>query len=86
MKATAPLSERHVNPKTQEVYGDQLFMVNFQVRDIDATLAHLTAKRVKIIKRQDFSYGRFTWVYDGDGNRIELYQPLRRPFGEGQIT
>lgn len=79
MKATAPLPERRADVQTEQVYGDRLFMVNFQVRDIDATLAHLTAKGVKIIKREEYSYGRFAWVYDDDGNRIELYQPLRRP-------
>ncbi|MBA3916178.1 MAG: VOC family protein, partial [Acidobacteriales bacterium] len=27
-------------------------------------------------KRQDESYGRFAWIYDPDGNKIELWQPL----------
>jgi glyoxylase I family protein len=25
--------------------------------------------------RQDESYGRFAWIYDADGNKIELWQP-----------
>ncbi len=27
-------------------------------------------------KRMDESYGRFAWIYDLDGNKIELWQPL----------
>ena len=27
-------------------------------------------------KREDHGYGRFTWIYDPDGNKIELWQPL----------
>jgi predicted enzyme related to lactoylglutathione lyase len=58
------------------MYGDQPFMVNLRVRDIDAVLEHLAAKGVRQIKREEYDYGRFAWIRDLDGNRIELYQPL----------
>jgi catechol 2,3-dioxygenase-like lactoylglutathione lyase family enzyme len=53
------------------------FMVNYLVDDLDALLERLAQDGVPIDpKRQDESYGRFAWIYDPDGNKIELWQPL----------
>ncbi len=53
------------------------FMVNYIVDDVDAYLAKLSAKGVQIDpKREDHDYGRFAWIYDADGNKIELWQPV----------
>ena len=53
------------------------FMINYIVDDMDALLDRLKQEGVKIDdKRMDESYGRFAWIYDGDGNKIELWQPL----------
>ncbi len=76
MRAQVDLPQRGAEPEPQSMYGDQPFMVNLRVRDIDAVLAHLAAKGVDPLKRQDEDYGRFAWVRDADGNRVELYQPL----------
>ena len=55
----------------------QAFMVNYIVDDLDALLERLRKEGVKIDpKRQDESYGRFAWIYDADGNKIELWQPV----------
>jgi catechol 2,3-dioxygenase-like lactoylglutathione lyase family enzyme len=55
----------------------QPFMVNYIVDDMDALLDRLKQEGVKIDpKRMDESYGRFAWIYDLDGNKIELWQPL----------
>jgi catechol 2,3-dioxygenase-like lactoylglutathione lyase family enzyme len=52
------------------------FMVNYIVDDLDALLARLAREGVEIDpNRQDESYGRFAWIYDPDGNKIELWQP-----------
>ena len=52
------------------------FMVNYIVDDLDALLDRLAKDGVRIDpKRQDESYGRFAWIYDPDGNKIELWQP-----------
>ena len=57
--------------------GPQQSMVNFRVDDLDALLAQLAEDGVRIDpKREDFSYGRFAWIWDPEGNRIELWQPL----------
>ncbi len=52
------------------------FMVNYIVDDLDALLDRLKLEGVKIdAKRMNESYGRFAWIYDADGNKIELWQP-----------
>ncbi len=57
--------------------GSASFMVNYIVDDLDALLDRLAKEGVRIDpKRQDESYGRFAWIYDPDGNKIELWQPL----------
>jgi catechol 2,3-dioxygenase-like lactoylglutathione lyase family enzyme len=59
----------------------QPFMVNYIVDDMDALLERLKQEGVKIDpKRMDESYGRFAWIYDSDGNKIELWQaPATKP-------
>lgn len=53
------------------------FMVNYIVDDLDALLERLQKEGVKIDpKRQNADFGRFAWIYDPDGNKIELWQPL----------
>jgi predicted enzyme related to lactoylglutathione lyase len=58
-------------------YMDGNFMINYIVDDMDALLERLEKEGVKIDpKRMDESYGRFAWIYDPDGNKIELWQPI----------
>jgi len=55
--------------------GTQSFMVNHIVDDLDALLDRLRQEGVKIDpNRMNESYGRFAWIYDLDGNKIELWQ------------
>jgi len=57
--------------------GDAPFMINYIVDDMDAFLDRVKQEGVKLDpKRQDESYGRFAWIYDSDGRKIELWQPL----------
>ena len=53
------------------------FMVNFRVADLDAMLAQLRARGADVAEEtQDLAgVGRFGWVTDPEGNRIELWQP-----------
>ncbi len=56
------------------------FMVNYIVDGLDALLASLAEQGVRIDpKREDYPYGRFAWIYDPDGNKIELWEPPARP-------
>ncbi len=52
------------------------FMINYIVENLDALLEKLSAEGVSIDpKRDDHEYGRFAWIYDPDGNKIELWEP-----------
>jgi len=49
-------------------------MVNCIVDDLDALLKALQ-EGVAIEKREDYEYGRFAWIMDPEGNRIEPWEP-----------
>lgn len=52
------------------------FMINYRVDDLDAVLAELRAEGVEVDDKTDESeYGKFGWIMDPDGNRIELWEP-----------
>jgi predicted enzyme related to lactoylglutathione lyase len=55
----------------------QQTMLNFRVRDLDAMLGQLRAKGADVdTEAQEMEgVGRFGWVTDPEGNRIELWQP-----------
>ena len=64
---------------TTDYFGSraQGTMLNFRVRDLDAMLAQLRGKEADVAEEtQDMEgVGRFAWVTDPEGNRIELWQP-----------
>jgi predicted enzyme related to lactoylglutathione lyase len=55
----------------------QQTMLNFRVRDLDAMLAQLRERGADVADEvEDFEeVGRFGWVTDPEGNRVELWQP-----------
>jgi predicted enzyme related to lactoylglutathione lyase len=58
------------------------FMLNFRVADLDGLLAQLRAEGVDVDEKvEEYEYGRFGWITDPEGNRIELWEPApeRRP-------
>lgn len=50
--------------------------INYRLRDLNAFLEQLKSDGIEIEKTEDFDYGKFAWIKDPEGNRIELYQPL----------
>jgi predicted enzyme related to lactoylglutathione lyase len=61
---------QHFAPSTREV------MINFAVDDLDAFLRDIEAKGVKIEGQMaDDTFGKFAWILDPDGTKIELWQP-----------
>ena len=50
------------------------FMTNLRVDDLDAMVAELEAKGVAILDRQSDDYGKYAWIIDPDGVKLELYQ------------
>ena len=51
------------------------FMMNFRVDDLDHLLQELHAEGVQVEKGEPSDYGKFAWVMDPEGNRIELWEP-----------
>ncbi len=52
------------------------FMVNYRVDDLTALLAALKAEGCNVLEKTDDSeYGRFGWVIDPEGTKVELWQP-----------
>ena len=52
------------------------FMINFRVGDLDALLAALRSEGCNVLDKQEASeFGKFGWVMDPEGNKIELWEP-----------
>ena len=56
--------------------SDAPFMINLRVDDLDGLIANLAVKGVSILARQNEEYGRFAWIIDPDGIKIELFQQI----------
>lgn len=56
--------------------SEKPFMQNFRVQNLESLLAQLKAAHVTIVgEMQSFDYGKFGWVLDPEGNKIELWEP-----------
>jgi len=64
-------------PANAEYFGPsgRPFMVNYCVANLDRMLEQLRQAGVVIEQVEDFDYGRFAWITDPEGNRIELWEP-----------
>ncbi len=52
------------------------FMVNYRVADLDALVVLLKSEGCTVVENPDGSeYGKFAWVMDPDGNKVELWEP-----------
>jgi predicted enzyme related to lactoylglutathione lyase len=52
------------------------FMINYRVADLAALLALLRQEGCNVLEKTDDSeYGKFGWVMDPEGNKVELWQP-----------
>ena len=52
------------------------FMFNYRVENLVELLQILEKEGVTIVgKMEEYDYGKFGWILDGDGNKIELWEP-----------
>ncbi|MGZ5183277.1 MAG: VOC family protein, partial [Ramlibacter sp.] len=52
------------------------FMVNYRVADLEALLDALRAEGCNVLgDSQASEYGKFGWVLDPEGNKVELWEP-----------
>lgn len=52
------------------------FMINLRVDNLDEIIDALAAKGIEVLGRQDEDYGRFAWILDCDGIKVELWEQL----------
>lgn len=51
------------------------FMINYRVENLTALVELLRSEGVEVEKVEEAEYGRFGWIMDPEGNRIELWEP-----------
>ena len=52
------------------------FMINFRVENLDELLRALREEGVQVDpKVEEYEYGKFGWIMDPEGNRVELWEP-----------
>ncbi len=57
------------------------FMMNFRVENLTELLAVLKEEGVTIVgKVEEYEYGKFGWILDPEGNKIELWEPIDSAF------
>lgn len=82
----SPMSEdtKHYEPSKSE------FMINYRVENMVELLKVLKSEGVKQIgEMEEFEYGKFAWIMDPDGHKIELWEPVDEVFTkeyEGKTT
>ena len=61
-----------------EYFGDpqQSFMINLVVDDLDLALDNVRKAGGEVIpEKEEHDFGRFGWIIDPDGHRVELWEP-----------
>ena len=81
-KADDPNSERYtvwsLSPADTDYFAPSTkpFMINLQVENLDEVLTQLKAEGIDVDpKVESCDYGKFAWIMDPEGNRIELWEP-----------
>ena len=61
--------------------SDKPFMMNFRVHDLEKLLETLEAEGVTVVgEMRTYEYGKFGWILDPEGNKIELWEPVDAAF------
>lgn len=68
--------------------SEKPFMFNYRVENLVELLKLLKEEGVQIVgEMEEFEYGKFAWIMDPEGNKIELWEPVDQPlidFAAGQ--
>ncbi len=64
-------TSKYFDPSTKS------FMINYRVKNLSDLLTSLKSADVEMVgDPQEFSYGKFGWILDPEGNKIELWEPI----------
>ena len=69
----------HVAEKESQWFApsDSSFMINYRVDNLEEMIAQLRAGGVEIVGGpESHENGKFAWVMDPDGNKVELWEPM----------
>jgi predicted enzyme related to lactoylglutathione lyase len=69
----------HIAEKDSKWFSpsDSDFMINYRVDDLDELLAQLKAEGVEVVAGpESHENGKFAWIMDPDGNKVELWQAM----------
>lgn len=72
-----PETSDYLDPSTSK------FMINLRVDDLDAFVGQLKEKGLEILGHVDEGYGKFAWILDCDGVKIEFWQQTEAPDPSG---
>ncbi len=67
-------------PQETKYFGpsQSRFMINFRVENLDQLLKALREEGVQVDpKVEEYDYGKFGWITDPEGNRVELWEPQK---------
>ena len=61
--------------------SEKQFMMNFRVENLEELLKVLKAEGVEVVgEMETYDYGKFGWILDPEGNKIELWEPVDSAF------
>lgn len=61
--------------------SEKAFMQNFRVANLELLLEQLKAEGVTVVgEMESYDYGKFGWILDLEGNKIELWEPIDAAF------
>ena len=64
-------------PDSTTYLGSGSFMLNFRVDDLTPLVTALREEGVEVEKVEEHDYGKFGWLTDLEGNRVELWEPAK---------
>jgi len=63
--------------------SQQKYMINYRVENLGQLIEDLKEAGVTIVGEiESYDYGKFGWVLDPEGNKIELWEPVDEVFDE----
>ena len=63
--------------------SDKEFMFNYRVENLVELLEQLKQEGVQVVGEiEEYDYGKFSWIMDPEGNKIELWEPNDEVFGK----
>ena len=77
-KPVAGTTAWQINPQESSHFAPSSasFMVNYRVADLHALIKALKEEGCNVLEKVDDSeYGKFGWVIDPEGNKVELWEP-----------